>query len=31
VRVSTHYYNNLTDIQKFFEVLDGFLKEEGWY
>jgi selenocysteine lyase/cysteine desulfurase len=30
VRVSTHYYNNLTDIQKFFEVLDAFLKQEGW-
>jgi selenocysteine lyase/cysteine desulfurase len=31
VRVSTHYYNNLGDIKKFFEVLDGFLKEEGWF
>ena len=30
VRVSTHYYNNLTDIQKFFDVLDAFLKQEGW-
>lgn len=31
VRVSTHYYNNLKDLQVFFDVLDGFLKEEGWY
>lgn len=30
VRVSTHYYNNQTDIKKFFDVLDAFLKEEGW-
>lgn len=30
VRVSTHYYNNQKDLQNFFDVLDGFLKEEGW-
>lgn len=30
VRVSTHYYNNKKDINRFFEVLDMFLKEEGW-
>jgi selenocysteine lyase/cysteine desulfurase len=31
VRVSTHYYNNLNDLEVFFKVLDDFLKEEGWY
>ena len=31
VRVSTHYYNNLKDLQVFFDVLDAFMKEEGWY
>ena len=30
VRVSTHYYNNRKDIQRFFEVLELFLIEEGW-
>jgi len=30
VRVSTHYYNNKKDINRFFEVLQMFLKEEGW-
>lgn len=30
VRVSTHYYNNKKDINRFFEVLQLFLKEEGW-
>ena len=30
VRVSTHYYNNKKDIKRFFEVLQLFLKEEGW-
>ena len=30
VRVSTHYYNNKKDIQRFFEVLELFLIEEGW-
>jgi len=30
VRVSTHYYNNNKDINRFFEVLQMFLKEEGW-
>ena len=30
VRVSTHYYNNKKDINRFFEVLHMFLKEEGW-
>lgn len=30
VRVSTHYYNNKKDIQRFFDVLQMFLKEEGW-
>jgi selenocysteine lyase/cysteine desulfurase len=30
VRVSTHYYNNKKDILRFFEVLQMFLKEEGW-
>lgn len=30
VRVSTHYYNNKKDIHRFFEVLQLFLKEEGW-
>ena len=31
VRVSTHYYNNKKDINRFFEVLQMFLKEEGWF
>jgi selenocysteine lyase/cysteine desulfurase len=30
VRVSTHYYNNQSDLNRFFEVLNAFLKEEGW-
>jgi len=30
IRVSTHYYNNKKDINRFFEVLQMFLKEEGW-
>jgi selenocysteine lyase/cysteine desulfurase len=30
VRISTHYYNNKKDINRFFEVLQMFLKEEGW-
>jgi selenocysteine lyase/cysteine desulfurase len=30
VRVSTHYYNNKKDINRLFEVLQLFLKEEGW-
>jgi selenocysteine lyase/cysteine desulfurase len=30
VRVSTHYYNNQSDLNRFFEVLYAFLKEEGW-
>jgi len=30
VRVSTHYYNNKRDINRFFEVLQMFLKDEGW-
>ena len=30
VRVSTHYYNNKKDINRFFDVLQLFLKEEGW-
>ena len=30
VRVSTHYYNNKKDINRFFEVLQMFLKDEGW-
>ena len=30
VRVSTHYYNNKKDINRFFEVLKMFLKDEGW-
>jgi selenocysteine lyase/cysteine desulfurase len=30
VRVSTHYYNNKKDINRFFDVLQIFLKEEGW-
>ena len=30
VRVSTHYYNNKKDINRFFEVLQLFLMEEGW-
>jgi selenocysteine lyase/cysteine desulfurase len=30
VSVSTHYYNNKKDINRFFEVLQLFLKEEGW-
>ena len=30
VRVSTHYYNNKKDIHRFFDVLQIFLKEEGW-
>jgi cysteine desulfurase / selenocysteine lyase len=30
VRVSTHYYNKKKDINRFFEVLQMFLKEEGW-
>jgi selenocysteine lyase/cysteine desulfurase len=30
VRVSTHYYNNQSDLNRFFEVLNTFLKEEGW-
>ena len=30
VRVSTHYYNNQSDLNRFFEILNAFLKEEGW-
>ena len=30
VRASTHYYNNQSDLNRFFEVLNAFLKEEGW-
>lgn len=30
VRVSTHYYNNQADLNRFFAVLTAFLKEEDW-